>query len=340
MSRTRALDSSTGRAFALFSLLVLLAGTVALSLRLGAADVTLRDVTHALFAYDESSYEQNVVRTLRLPRTLLGLSAGAALAVAGAAMQAVTRNPLASPAILGVNAGAAFGVVVAVSVFGLTGPLSYLWFSFVGGAAAAFLVYVIGAQGTGGASPAKLALAGVIVASLLSSWTTAVLLFDQQSLDVVRFWLVGSLAGRSTRVLTIAAPFQTVAVVLLLLSSAQLNVISIGDERARSLGMNTARVRGVVLALVVVAAGATVAATGPVGFIGLAVPHMVRSVTGPDYRAITLGSVLVGPTVLLGADILGRLVLRPTELQVGVVTALVGAPFLIGLARRRGAISL
>lgn len=321
-------------------LVALLLATVMLSLRLGAAEVSTADVMRAIVAYDDASYEQNVVRTLRLPRTLIGLASGAALAVAGAAMQAVTRNPLASPAILGVNAGAAFGVVVAVAAFGLTRPLSYVWFSFAGGAAAALLVYTIGSQGVGGAYPEKLALSGVIVSSLLSSWTTGVLLFDQQSLDVVRFWLVGSLAGRSANVVTVVAPFQLLAVVLLLLSSAQLNVISIGDERARSLGMRTGRVRASVLGLVVVSAGATVAATGPIGFVGLAVPHIVRSLTGPDYRAITLGSLVVGPVVLLGADIVGRLVVRPTELQVGVVTAMVGAPFLIGLARRRGAIAL
>lgn len=340
MRRARSGATGGSRAVLLLILVAVLAGTVVLSLRLGAAELAMRDVLGALFAYNDSSYEQNVVSTLRLPRTVLGMAAGAALAVAGAAMQAVTRNPLASPAILSVNAGAAFGVVTAVSIFGLTGPSSYLWFSFAGGAVAALLVYVIGSQGAGGASPAKLALAGVIVASLLSSWTTAVLLFDQQSLDVVRFWLVGSLAGRSTHVLSIAAPFQTVMVLLLVLSGSQLNVISMGDERARSLGMNTGRVRGAVLAMVVVAAGATVAATGPIGFVGLAVPHMVRSFTGPDYRAITVGSLLVGPIVLLGADILGRVAFRPTEIQVGVVTALIGAPFLIGLARRRGAISL
>lgn len=305
------------------------------SLRIGALPVSTRATGAAIFAFDPASYEQTVVRNLRLPRTVLGALVGAALAVSGTSMQAITRNPLAGPSILGVNAGAAFAIVTSVYIGGITRPIHYVWFAFAGGTAAAVLVYGIGTSGQGGASPAKLALAGVIVSTLLGSWITALLLLDQQTLDVVRFWLVGSIAGRDEEVLAIMSPFLLVGVAGTLLLGHQLNVLSMGDDAARALGMRIGLVRASVAALVVLMSGAAVAAAGPIAFVGLAVPHIVRSVAGPDYRRILRHSVFAGPVVVLGADILGRVVARPSELQVGIVTALLGAPFLIGLARSR-----
>jgi iron complex transport system permease protein len=321
--------------------LVLLAvalGVVALlSLRVGSIDISNADAVNALFHYSKetASYEETVVRSLRLPRTVIGLGVGAALALAGAAMQAATRNPLAGPEILGVNSGAAFGVVTAVFFGQLTQPLQFVWFAFAGGLAASAIVYAIGSAGPGGASPVKLALAGVIVSSLLSSWLTALLLFDQQTLEVVRFWLAGSLAGRSLDVFLIVLPFLAVGSLGILLLGHQLNILSMGEETARGLGMRTGRMRVLITVLVVLLAGASVAAAGPIGFVGLAVPHIVRSVTGPDYRWILAYSLIVGPLLLLTADIAGRIVARPSEVQVGIVTAIVGAPFLIALARQR-----
>lgn len=306
-----------------------------LSLRVGSLPVTTEQVLNALFDYSQESYEQTVVRSLRLPRTLIGLGVGAALAVAGAAMQAVTRNPLAGPGILGVNSGAAFGVVMAVFFGGLTQPIQFVWFAFAGGLGASVLVYAVGSAGAGGATPVKLALAGVVISALLGTWQTAILLLDEQSLDVVRYWLAGSVAGRDMRVFAVVAPFLGFGAVGLLLFGHQLNVMNMGEDAARALGMRTGRVRAVVTVLVVLSAGASVAAAGPIGFVGLAVPHMVRAATGPDYRWILAYSLVVGPTLLLGADITGRVIARPSELQVGIVTALVGAPFLISLARRR-----
>ena len=306
-----------------------------LSLRIGSLTVSTEDAIRALLNYSQESYTQTVVRALRLPRTIIGLGVGAALAVAGAAMQAVTRNPLAGPAILSVNSGAAFAVVVAIFVGELTRPLHYVWFAFAGAFAASVLVYAIGSAGRGGASPAKLALAGVIVSSLLSSWLTALLLLDRQTLDIVRFWLAGSLADRDMRVFLSVAPFLAVGIGGSVLLGHQLNILSLGEESARALGMRVGRVRLLVATLVVLMSGAAVAAVGPVGFIGLAVPHIVRILSGPDYRWILAFCLVVGPAVLLGADILGRVVARPNELQVGIVTAMVGAPFLISLARRR-----
>lgn len=320
---------------ALAGLIALLLAVLLLSLRVGSFGVSNADAVDALFRYSPDSYEQTVVRTLRLPRTILGLAAGAALAVAGAAMQAATRNPLAGPSILGLNSGAAFGVVMAVFFGHLTLPLQFVWFAFAGGLVATLVVYGIGSVGPGGASPVKLALAGVIVSALLGSWLTALLLLDQQTLDVLRFWLAGSLAGRGLDVLWAVLPFLLVGLILTLTMGHQLNVLSLGDDAARALGMRTGRVRGLVTVLVVLMAGATVAVVGPIGFVGLAVPHMVRALSGPDYRWVVVYALLTGPILLLAADVLGRVVAHPSEVQVGIVTAMLGAPFLMVLARTR-----
>jgi iron complex transport system permease protein len=306
-----------------------------LSLRLGSISISTGDAWDALFQYEEESYNQTVVRSLRLPRTLIGLGVGAALAVAGATIQATTRNPLGDPSILGINSGAAFAIVTALYFGGLGAAHKYVWFAFLGALGASGLVYGVAAAGRGGASPIKLALAGAIVASLLSSWTTALLLLDEQTLDIVRLWLAGSLAGRELNVFWTVLPFIGLGVGGALLMSRQLNVLSLGDETARALGMRTGRVRLISALAVVLMAGGSVAAAGPIGFVGLAVPHIVRSMVGQDYRWILAYSLFVGPTLLLGADITGRLVVRPAELQVGVITAFCGAPFLIAIARSR-----
>lgn len=323
------------RPVALLVAVVALLVVLVLSLRVGSIGITNDDAYNALFNYSPSSYEQTVVRSLRMPRTVIGLGVGAALAMAGAAMQAITRNPLASPEILGINNGAAFGIVTAVFFGQLTRPLEFVWFAFAGGLGAAVLVYLVASAGPRGASPVKLALAGVIVSSLLGSWLTALLLLDQQTLDVVRFWLAGSLAGRDLTTFLVVLPFMLIGIPALLLLSHQLNIMSMGEDTARALGMRTGLMRIVVTVLVVLLAGASVAVAGPIGFVGLAVPHIVRSITGPDYRWVLAFCLVVGPLLLLSADIAGRVIARPSEVQVGIVTAVLGAPFLVALARRR-----
>lgn len=329
------MEARASRSVVLVLLFVALIFVCLVSLRVGSIGITNEDALNALFNYSSDSYEQTVVRSLRLPRTVIGLGVGAALAVAGAAMQAATRNPLAGPSILGVNSGAAFGVVTAVFFAQITNPLYFVWFAFAGGMATAALVYAVGSVGPGGASPVKLALAGVIVSALLSSWLTALLLLDQQTLDVVRFWLVGSLAGRDLDIFYNVLPFIAIGTIGTMLIGHQLNILSMGEDTARSLGMQTGRMRLLVAVLVVLLAGASVAVAGPIGFVGLAVPHMVRSLSGPDYRWVLAYSLVVGPLLLLSADIAGRVVAKPSEVQVGIVTALLGAPFLIAIARRR-----
>ncbi|MEM9464869.1 MAG: iron ABC transporter permease [Actinomycetota bacterium] len=306
---------------------------VLLSLRCGSLEIDNATAWNALFDYDDTQQGQIVVRELRVPRTILGVVAGACLAVAGAITQGVTRNPLGAPGILGVNTGASFAIVTAIFLGGLTSPVGYVWFSFFGAMGAAVLVYAVASVGGGGATPVKLALAGVVISALLSAWTTSLLLLDQETLDQARFWLAGSIAGRGTEELELLWPLVIVGLGGGMALGRQVNLLSMGEDVAAGLGQRVALVRGTSAIIVVLLAGSAVAVAGPVGFIGLAIPHMVRSLVGPDYRWILLYSLLLGPCLLLGADVVGRVVVRPSELQVGIVTAAVGAPFLIYLVR-------
>lgn len=332
---TRRVGALTLRALGLLVGLAAVAVVGLLSLRIGSIGVATGDVWDALFNYDAGSYDQTVIRTLRLPRTIIALGVGSGLAVAGAAMQAVTRNPLASPSILGVSSGASFAVVLAIYYGGITSPLGYIWFAFAGALGASALVFLIGSTGRDGASPIKLALAGVVVSALLAAWTRALLLLDEQTLDIARFWFAGSVAGRSLNTFWTVAPFLFFGAFACLLMGHQFNVLSMGDDTARALGMRAGRIRLISAVLVVLITGAAVSAAGPIAFVGLATPHIVRAIVGQDYRWVLPYSLLGGALLLTSADILGRVVARPAEIQVGVVTALLGAPFLIYLARKR-----
>ena len=312
---------------ALFSLFVLL------SLRCGSLEIDNATAWNALFDYDDRIQGQIVVRELRVPRTLLGAVAGACLAVAGAITQGVTRNPLGAPGILGVNTGASFAIVTAIFVGGFVSPEGYVWFSFIGAAGAAVLVYAVASVGPGGATPVKLALAGVVITALLGAWTTSLLLLDQETLDQARFWLAGSIAGRGTDEIALLWPIIVTALISAIALGRQVNLLSMGEDVAAGLGQRVNYVRAISAAVVVALAGGAVAIAGPVAFIGLAIPHMVRSLVGPDYRWIILYSLVLGPCLLLGADVVGRVVVRPSELQVGIVTAAIGAPFLVYLVR-------
>lgn len=305
-----------------------------LSLRFGAHPVSSSSAWNAIVNYDPTSYDEVVVRSLRLPRTVISLGVGAALAVAGCVMQAITRNPLADSSILGVASGASFAVVIAIYAFKLTSPWAFVWFAFAGALGAATLVFVVGASGRDGPTPLKLTLAGVVISAFLGSWTSALILMDEQTMDVARFWLAGSVSGRDLNVFWIVSPFLLIGTGACLLMGHQLNVMTMGEETARALGMNTSRTRIICGILVVLITGAATAVAGPIGFVGLAVPHAVRAVLGPDYRWVLVYSVLVGAIFLTLSDVLGRVVLPTGELQVGIVTALFGAPFLVFLARR------
>lgn len=316
-------------------LTVILLAIAMLSLRVGSLGITTADAWNALFHYNPENYAELVVRSLRLPRTLYAIVLGAGLGISGTIAQAITRNPLADPSILGVSSGATLAVVIAVYFFRLTAPYQYVWFAFLGALLASLLVFVLSSAGHGGTTPAKVALAGIVISAMLGAWTSALLLLDKETMDVVRFWMAGSVAGRDLNTLYWLAPFIIGGSIVGLLMGHQLNVLTLGDETARALGMRTGMLRSISLIIVVVITGAAVAAAGPIAFIGLATPHLVRSIIGPDYRWVLPYSMLVGAILLTSADIIGRVVARPAEVQVGIVTAIVGAPVLIALARRR-----
>jgi len=315
--------------------LAVLALVTLLSIAVGSKQIPLSTVIDALHHYNEADTDQVIVRSLRVPRTVIGLLVGAALGLSGALMQGVTRNPLADPGILGVNGGAALFVVGGIYWFGMSSLTSYVWLAFVGAAAASVVVYLLGSLGREGVTPVKLALAGAAMTAMLGSLTTAVLIGDVDTFDQFRFWSVGSLAGRGSDIAGQVAPFILIGIVLALVSGRVLNALSLGDDVAKSLGQRVGLARLFVAVIVVVLCGAATAAAGPIGFIGLTIPHVARLVTGPDYRWILPYSMILAPILLLGADVLGRIVAQPGELQVGIVTAVIGAPFFIALVRRR-----
>jgi len=304
-----------------------------LSVRVGSVAIDTSTVFDAFFDFAGSD-AHIIVRSLRVPRTLIGLGVGAALATAGVLTQAITRNPLGAPDILGINAGASFAVVTAIHVFGFVDATGYMWFAFAGAGAAVVVVYTLAAAGRGGPTPVKLALSGAVLTALLASWTTAILVLDQRTLDEARFWLAGSLSGRNLDTLVIVAPFLVIGLGLALVSGRQLNAIALGKDVAKGLGQRTVLVQVLATAAVVMLSGAAVAAAGPIAFVALATPHAVRVFVGGDYRWIVPYSLVLGPVLLLVSDIFGRVVIRPAELQVGVITALFGAPVLIYLVRR------
>jgi iron complex transport system permease protein len=313
--------------------LVALAVVCLLSIALGTRTIALGTVWDAFRHYSDTD-DQSIVRDLRVPRTVLGLLAGVAFGLSGAVIQAVTRNPLADTQILGINSGAGLFVVFAVGVLGLTDLSQYLWFGFAGVAFALALVYLLGSSGRGGATPIRLTLAGVALGAVMDGISTGVRLVKPRAFDYLRFWDVGSLAGRPMSVAVTILPFVAAGTVLALVVARSMNAVALGDDLARTLGAGIARTRLLAMVSVMLLAGAATAAVGPIGFVGLMVPHIVRWIVGPDQRWIFVYTVLCSPILLLLADIAGRLVVRPGELRVGIVTAFVGAPLLIWWVRR------
>ncbi|WP_415948969.1 FecCD family ABC transporter permease [Streptomyces sp. KLOTTS4A1] len=315
----------------LLSLGVLLILVVA-SIAVGAKPIPVGEVWHGLFG-NTGTENDVVISELRLPRTLLGLLAGAALGLAGAVMQALTRNPLADPGLLGINAGASAAVVSAISFLGVTSLTGYVWFALAGAAAVMALVYVLG--GVRAATPVRLALAGTAAAAALYGYINAVQIMDTAALDKMRFWTVGSLASASMTTVVQVLPFIGLGIALALCVARPLNAVGMGDDTARALGARVNRTRALSMLAVTLLCGSATAACGPIVFVGLMVPHMVRGFTGPDQRWILPYATVLSPVLLLGADVIGRVVARPAELQVGIVTAFIGGPLFILLVRRR-----
>ncbi|TYK43406.1 FecCD family ABC transporter permease [Actinomadura decatromicini] len=314
-------------------LTVLLLLTVVASLAIGAEHVAFGRVLPGVLSPDPGSRDELIVHELRLPRTLLGVAVGAALGLAGGVMQALTRNPLAEPGLLGVNGGAALAVVVVIGTVRADDALVYVWAAFLGAAGAAALVYAIGARGRGGASPARLVLAGAAVNAVFSALTAGLMLLSPRSFNGFRFWQVGSLGGREMSILPRVLPFVLAGTVLALLLARPLNALAMGDEAGRALGSRPGRTRALGAVAVVVLCGSATAAAGPIAFLGLAVPFIVRTLAGPDQRLVLPYSLLLAPVLLLGADIVGRVV-APGELETGIVTAFLGAPLFAVMVRR------
>ncbi|MGW6397838.1 FecCD family ABC transporter permease [Streptomyces sp. NPDC055134] len=319
------------RTVGLLGAVVVLLGLLVVSIAIGAKPLSVDQVWHGLF--DDTGTFSDVVVGERLARTLLGLLAGVALGLSGAVLQALTRNPLADPGLLGINMGASAAVVTAISFFGVSSLTGYVWFAFLGAAAVGVLVYVLG--GTRSATPVRLALAGTAISAALYGYLQAVMITDNAALGKMRFWTVGSLVSADMSTIRQVLPFIAVGTVLALALARPLNAMAMGDDTARALGANLNRTRALSMAAATLLCGAATAACGPIVFVGLMVPHVVRTFTGPDLRWILPFSAVLSPVLLLGADVVGRLVARPAEIQVGIVTAIIGGPVFIYLVRRR-----
>ncbi|CAN5311790.1 iron chelate uptake ABC transporter family permease subunit [soil metagenome] len=327
------------RAAVLSGAIVLLVILVVVSLMVGARTITASDVLSILTGIGPppDSIDSVVLRTLRLPRTILGVVVGAALGAAGVLIQTLTRNPLADPGILGINAGSSLLVVLSITVFGWTGALATAGAGMLGAGAA--LIVVIALSWRGGTSPLRLVLAGTAFAAALSGVTSAIVIFDAGTLDQVRFWSLGSLAGRDTGLIWPAIGLVGIALLAAIALAIPLNTLSLGDDMARSLGTSVARVRLASLVTIALLCGTATAVAGPIGFVGLTVPFIARAIGGADTRWMLGLSIVLGALLLLGADVVGRLAAGTGELEVGIVVSVVGAPIFIALARRTRALS-
>ncbi|WP_454858649.1 FecCD family ABC transporter permease [Promicromonospora soli] len=321
------------RTLALVTALAALLLVVLASLALGVRDINPAEVWRALTAPVAGLMDHDVVLEQRLPRTVVGLAAGVALGTAGTLIQGVTRNPIADPGLLGLNSGASLAVVCAVWLFGVTSPIGYVWFAFLGAAAAAAIVFSVGRG-----QPVRLALVGAAVTALITPLITLVLLQDQQAFNLYRFWSVGSLTGRGLDTVTALWPFIVVGALLAAVLSHRLNMLALGDDVATALGQRVGTTRALAAIAIVLLAGTATSLAGPIALVGLVVPHAARRLVGTDYRWIMGIGALLGPVMLLSADVLGRLVLPRSELEAGVVAALLGAPVLIAVARGRNVV--
>nr|WP_163752031.1 iron chelate uptake ABC transporter family permease subunit [Mycolicibacterium helvum] len=311
----------------------------ALSLAVGTQNVSLSTVWQAVTDYTDTG-DQWIVHDMRIPRTVLGIVVGIALGLSGALIQGITRNPLADTQILGINSGAGLFVVAAIAFLGLRSMWSQIWCAFLGALFAMTLVYLIGMTGRTMVTPVRMLLAGVAVGAVMEGVSFSIRLRNPRAFDSMRYWDAGALDGRSLSVVAVVTPLIVLGALACLYVSRGLNAIALGDDLAVAMGVNVVRARVVGLVAVALLAGAATAAAGPIGFVGLMVPHAVRWFTGPDWRWICAYCVFAAPALLLAADVLGRVVVKPGELPAGIVTAFVGAPVLIWLVRRRNAAAL
>jgi iron complex transport system permease protein len=330
LTQTRSLRYWTGISIGIVVLLLCLLTSIAI----GAREIPVETILKSVSAFD-NSFDSLVIRSLRLPRSLMAVAVGAALAVSGALMQGLTRNPLAETGLLGIEAGGALAVVMSLFLFGSSSIELYAAVAFGGAALAAVSVYGLGSLGRGGATPLNLTVAGAAMTAFISALTTTILIVSQRTLDEIRFWLAGSLAGRDFELFLLVLPLLLTGLVLALCLGNGITTLSLGEDVAISLGQRTVRVKILAAIAVVLLAGSAVAIAGPIGFVGLIVPHMVRFFIKTDYRWILPYAAIVGAILLLVADIVARVLLAPQELPVGIVTAIVGAPVFVYLAKSK-----
>ena len=334
--RRRVRRIGTGRALAVLAACALaLLATVAASLVFGVRPIDPAVVWQSILAPDAANADHNVIWQLRVPRTVIGLLAGVGLGLAGTLIQGVTRNPIADPGLLGLNSGASLAVVLAIALVGVRDPLGYIWFAFAGAAAAAAIVFSIGRG-----QPVRLALVGAAVTAFITPLIALVLLRDAETFNQYRFWAVGSLTGRGLDVAAVLWPFILVGAIAAFVLANRLNLIALGDDVANSLGQRVGTTRAVAGIALVLLCGTATSLAGPIALVGLVVPHAARRLVGTDYRWIMPTALLLGPVMLLLADVIGRLVVPNAELEAGVVAAFLGAPVLIAIARSRNVAGL
>ncbi len=328
------------RTFGLIGSLALLLLTFALSLSLGTFDIEIGEVFQAIWQYDPTAPGQNVVRGLRLSRSVVGVVAGACLGISGALIQGVARNPLGAPGVLGLNSGAAFAMAIALTVLNVTAPLALVCFGFAGVAVTSVLVYAISGTDIPRATPLRLTLAGAVVGAFASSWTTAVVRLDSEAPLQLSFWLAGSLSSQRLEAITQLWPVIGAAMLVALLLGRELNALDLGDDLAATLGQRRLTIRCLTAFCVIILTGCAVALAGPIFYVGLAAPFLARLVAGGDFRWLIACSALVGGALLIAADTIGRLLIPNSELPAGVVCAAFGAPLFIYLVRTRSVAEL
>jgi len=327
------LKNSWQKWMGLFITILLLLFLLCSSIVYGYTDTTWKMAIDAFTDFNGTN-EHIVIQSVRLPRALIASAIGASLAISGVLMQTLTKNPLASPDIFGVNAGAGLAVVTGVTVFGISNLQVFTWLSFMGAAIAAISIYMIGSMGRGGLTPMKLTLAGAAMTAMVASLTQGLLVSNEALLEQVLFWLAGSVSGRSLDNLVAVLPYLAAGWGLALAMSGKMNVLSMGEDVAKGLGLNIVFLKLVLGLAIILLAGGSVAVAGPIGFIGIVVPHLTRSIVGIDHRWLIPFSGLFGAVLLIAADVLSRYILMPREIPVGVMTAIIGTPFFIYIARK------
>ena len=331
---TNILRTSKAKINILLLLIFLLFLSVILSLGIGQNFISFKSVYNAFFNYEQDSTKHLIVRSTRLSRTIIALVSGGSLAVSGALMQALTRNPLAAPGIFGLNSGAIFFLVIAANFFGITSMQISIWLAFLGAMTAGILVYVIASSGENGLSSLKIILAGAAVTALFHSFTQGLLVINQSNLESILFWISGSTAGRDLEMIMPLFPFIIFAIVLALILAKDINILLISEKMAAGLGQKTIVIKLLLGVSIIILAGSSVAAAGAISFVGMLVPHIGRFFIGNNYHWMIIYSFIIGSLLLLIADIVARIIIMPQEVPIGVMTALMGAPFFIYIIRQ------